>query len=118
MKPFLLQKGTVIRKNKNFKLFLVQQPTIADLAVMDLVQMIEDPDDNLYRGLDRCDARFLLLRHFPLLSEHAALTAQALEGVAAWLEQRPEDARVVEKVLLVTKTWETVYSIKHRREDE
>ena len=90
------------------------QPTYADLSVLDLLLRLSDPEDSLYGGLDRCDARFLLLRHFPLLRGLTARAA-ALPGVAQWLRDRPEEARVVEKVLDVTKTWRTVYAVEIRR---
>ncbi len=82
----------------------------ADLAVLDLMLSLQDPDDPLYRGLDRFESRFLSLRHCPLLSRHCRRLSSALPGLATWLAERPAEARMAEKTISVTKTWETTYA--------
>jgi len=49
----------------------LSQPTYADIAVMDLLQTLQDPEDPTLRGLDRTESRFLTLQHFPRLAKLA-----------------------------------------------
>ncbi len=84
---------------------------------MDLVLRLQDPEDLLYQGLDRSDARFVTLRHFPRLIELAERLA-TLPGVAEWMAERPEDARLLRATTEVLSQWEVTYAGNIREEEE